>query len=242
MRVLPTVLVYCGFFLAFVSLVILVRPLGALTRTHGWVLGLAALVLVFTGMLWPARETRVSAARTRLDEFIPRYQFSEFHQLRVRAQPAEAMRAINAVTAEEIRFFKTLIAIRRGGRSGPESILNPSAGTSIIDVATRTTFILLARDSNEIVLGTTVVTPRGGQSARTAAEFKSPPGPGYANAAMNFRVQPDGDGTLVTTETRVFANDDGSRRRFAPYWRVIYPGSALIRRSWLRAIQKRVES
>ena len=26
------------------------------------------------------------------------------------------------------------------------------------------------------------------------------------------------------------------RRRFAGYWRVIYPGSALIRRMWLRAI------
>jgi len=29
------------------------------------------------------------------------------------------------------------------------------------------------------------------------------------------------------------------RRRFAAYWRLIYPGSALIRRSWLRAIRQR---
>jgi len=26
------------------------------------------------------------------------------------------------------------------------------------------------------------------------------------------------------------------------YWRVIYPGSALIRRMWLRAIKKRAEA
>ena len=30
-----------------------------------------------------------------------------------------------------------------------------------------------------------------------------------------------------------------ARRRFAAYWRVIYPGSAIIRRMWLRAIERR---
>jgi hypothetical protein len=39
----------------------------------------------------------------------------------------------------------------------------------------------------------------------------------------------------------VFATDPASCRRFAVYWRVIYPGSALIRRMWLRAIRLRAE-
>jgi hypothetical protein len=43
----------------------------------------------------------------------------------------------------------------------------------------------------------------------------------------------------VSTETRVFATSPAARRRFAAYWRVIYPGSAIIRRSWLRAIRHR---
>ncbi len=43
----------------------------------------------------------------------------------------------------------------------------------------------------------------------------------------------------MTTETRVFANSDDARRRFAPYWRVIYPGSAIIRHMWLSAIARR---
>ncbi|HXT21641.1 MAG TPA: hypothetical protein VN923_12895, partial [Thermoanaerobaculia bacterium] len=50
-----------------------------------------------------------------------------------------------------------------------------------------------------------------------------------------------GGWTRVTTETRVFATDDHARRRFAAYWRTIYPGSALIRRMWLRAIRARAE-
>ena len=57
---------------------------------------------------------------------------------------------------------------------------------------------------------------------------------------MNFLVTPDGpNGSLVSTETRVFANSPAARRRFAAYWRVIYPGSAIIRRMWLRAIRQR---
>ena len=57
---------------------------------------------------------------------------------------------------------------------------------------------------------------------------------------MNFAITPDGpDRSFVSTETRVFANSPSARRRFAVYWRFIYPGSAIIRRMWLRAIQRR---
>jgi hypothetical protein len=60
---------------------------------------------------------------------------------------------------------------------------------------------------------------------------------------MNFIVTEDGPGrSLLTTETRVFASGPAARRRFAIYWRVIYPGSAFIRRMWLRAIQERATS
>jgi hypothetical protein len=65
----------------------------------------------------------------------------------------------------------------------------------------------------------------------------------YANTAMNFLVQEEADGWCrLSTETRVFGTDDGARRRFAVYWRMIYPGSALIRRMWLQAIKRRAEA
>ena len=51
-----------------------------------------------------------------------------------------------------------------------------------------------------------------------------------------------GGGTLLTTETRIQATDDQARRSFRRYWRVIYPGSAAIRRAWLRAIRRRAEA
>jgi hypothetical protein len=116
--------------------------------------------------------------------------------------------------------------IRRGGRALPESILNAGDSTPIIDVALRSGFVRLADDApRELVIATTLGTP-----------------PRHSQATMNFLVQPDrSGGSLVSTETRVAANTDGARRRFAVYWRVIYPGSALIRRMWLRAIKRRAE-
>jgi hypothetical protein len=92
----------------------------------------------------------------------------------------------------------------------------------------------------ELVIGTVVVAPPGGCAALTPETFKAQLTPGFALAAMNFRVTPIGpDASLVSTETRVFANDPTARRRFARYWLLIYPGSAFIRRMWLRAVKRR---
>ncbi|MFN2400291.1 MAG: hypothetical protein ABR543_16885, partial [Gemmatimonadaceae bacterium] len=143
--------------------------------------------------------------------------------------------------ADEITLFRTLTWIRRGGRELPESILNAGERESLIDVATRTGFVRLADEPpRELVLGTVVAAPPGTTGALTRDVFQKRLPPGFALAAMNFAVQPDGaGGSFVSTETRVFANSSDARRRFAAYWRVIYPGSAIIRRMWLRAIERR---
>jgi hypothetical protein len=65
--------------------------------------------------------------------------------------------------------------------------------------------------------------------------------PGFAKGVVNFHVQAVAGGTLLTTETRVGCTDEESRRKFRRYWRLVMPGSAAIRRAWLRAIRKRAE-
>ena len=211
--------VYCGLVLALVGLVLIMKPIGLP------ILG-AGIALVAIGALLPAPESRVSPPRTRIDEFAPVWQFREHHSLAVAAPPARVFAAIRSVRANEIRLFKTLTWIRRGGRRLPESILNAGDSTPILDVALRTSFVRLADDPpRELVVGTTLGRP-----------------PRHSQATMNFLVEPNrSGGSLVSTETRVFASDGGARRRFAMYWRVIYPGSALIRRMWLRAIKRRAE-
>ncbi|HEY8183086.1 MAG TPA: hypothetical protein VII32_12660, partial [Thermoanaerobaculia bacterium] len=87
---------------------------------------------------------------------------------------------------------------------------------------------------------TVIVVPRGTHGTLTPQVFQKRLRPGFVLAVMNFAVRPIGAGrSLVTTETRVFANSVAVRRGFAAYWRVIYPGSALIRITWLRAIERR---
>lgn len=148
--------------------------------------------------------------------------------------------AIKHVRADEITFFRALTWIRRGGRALPRSILNAGTDRPLLEVATSSGFIYLADDApHEVVVGTIVIKPRDSHEALTPDTFRKTLPPGFAIAAMNFVVRADGAGSLVTTETRIHANSADARRRFGIYWRIIYPGSALIRRMWLRAIERR---
>jgi len=180
----------------------------------------------------------------RLEEFTPAYQFNEVHRMRIRAPRTRIYRSIKEVAAAEIALFRVLTWIRRFGRAGPESILNPPSHEPLLEVATRTGFLLLADDpERELVVGTVVIAPPGMQRPATPAKFKELAAPGVAKAAMNFRIEDAGDGAcLLSTETRVHATDAPARRRFARYWTLIRPGSRLIRRMWLRAIKRRAES
>jgi hypothetical protein len=186
---------------------------------------IAALIMIAVAIAWPTGEERASVRRTHLDEAMPVWQFSEHHATRVAASPERVFQAIYAVTPNEILLFRTLTAIRRLGQPAPPSIMNAPENEPLLDLATRTSFRYLANDPpRELVVGTIIVPPR------------------RVLATMNFLVTPDGrGGSLLSTETRVVADSDSVRRRFSLYWRIIRPGSDIIRRMWLRAIKKRAE-
>jgi hypothetical protein len=244
---LPVVVLYAGLITGLVGLVWIVKPLtfaGLRKRRHGvWLLVIGSLI-VLLGWNSPAKEIRITAAHTELDLFVPVYQFSEFHSIRVLAPKDRVYDAVKRIRADEILLFRTLTWMRRFGRSGPESILNAPENMPILEVATRTTFLTLAeRPGEELLVGTTVSKPRGAKVPQTPQEFRALAQPGFALAAMNFRLEDGGASTtVVSTETRVYATDDYSRRRFARYWRTIYPGSAFMRRMWLHAIKRRAEA
>ncbi len=212
---------------------------------------LVSIVLVL--VLPPPAARRSARGGSRLDEFLPEFQFGEFHERSVRATPERIDCAIRTVPAGEIRLFRLLTWIRNPRRSfcaEPAGILNPPKDEPVLDSAMRSGFVLLADDpGHELVVGILVVRPRGGRDpdcddpVETARRFAALSAPGYAKAAMNFRIEPKPDGTCrLTTETRIFATDHDTARRFAVYWRFIRPGSALIRMMWLRAIAARAES
>jgi len=238
-QMLASLLVYLALTTLFVGIVLCFRRR---TRKRGVVLGALSLAIAVIGLVLPAPERSVDHPNRHLDELMPRWQFSEHHTAHVAAPPDRVFEAICAVRADEIALFRLLTWIRRGGRDLPENILNAGTDRPILDVATTSGFIYLADDPpRELVVGTVVVAPRQ-RTPRvlTPDVFRRQLAPGYALAAMNFYVSPDGrGGSVISTETRVYANDASSRRKFARYWRIIYPGSSLIRFMWLRAIERR---
>jgi hypothetical protein len=203
------------------------------------------LLLFALALALPVREHTVTTPTSRLDDWMPRWQIREQHILPVAASPEKVFAAIHAVRADDIFLFRTLIAIRQCGETGPESIMNPPEQKPILDVATQTTFVLLAEEApRELVIGTVVVAPPQARVAGrlTPELFQRKLQPGVALATMNFLVAPDDHGgSTISTETRIYANSEAALRRFAIYWRLIHPGSDIIRRMWLRAVRQRAE-
>ncbi len=120
--------------------------------------------------------------------------------------------------------------------------------TPIVDLFTRSGFLLLSEEpGRELVLGTIgrYWGLAGGGPPRPIADsqaFAAFDEPDYAKVTFNFFVEEEGGGwSRVRTETRVFGTDPSAARKFGVYWRVIYPGSATIRRMWLKAIKRRAE-
>jgi hypothetical protein len=177
-----------------------------------------------------------------IDEFMPEWDFNEVHRTRVAAPPAGALAAAKEATPGEMPLVRALFALR----SVPALVtrgrgLPAATGRSLAEQMLEFGFVPLADDRDEVVLGFVGQPWRlsGGSMPRlgSADEWRAFDRPGYVKAVMNFRAH----GGLLETETRIRATDAASRRRFARYWRVIRPGSGLIRRAWLRAAKRRAE-
>ena len=184
-----------------------------------------------------------------LDDFMPVYHFNEVHSVVVRAPPDRIFRAIKEVQPNEIPLFSTLFWIRslpsRLTGKGGSSFLGT---TALLEQMVSGDFLLLAEEANrELVLGTIgqFWKLRGGLSPNVAdaQEFLAFDDPNYAKATMNLSVAgPDSQGSAkVVTETRIYIPDPTTRKKFAAYWRLVHPGSAIIRKMWLRAIKRRAE-
>ena len=245
---LDSFLAYFGLVLLLAGLVSLIRPLRFLairTRKMAAMIAAGGLLFFVTALALPVSATAVATHTTRLDDWMPRWQIRERHIIPIAAPPERVFAALHAVRADDIRFFRTLIAIRRCGQTGPESIMNAPEQKPILDVATQTTFLLLAEEApRELVVGTVVAAPpRAGAAGQLTPQlFQEKLPPGVALATMNFLVTPAGPGSsTISTETRVYAEDGAAIRRFAIYWRLIHPGSDIIRRMWLRAVKQRAE-
>ncbi|MBI1742576.1 hypothetical protein HYR54_05845 [Candidatus Acetothermia bacterium] len=184
-----------------------------------------------------------------LDDFLPIYHFHEVHERRMRTSPDRIFRAIKELTPAEISLFRLLMGIRSlPARLTGKGRLGLIEARPLLDQVLNRGFVLLAEETDrELVVGTVgqFWKLRGSSSPKLAdaQEFVAFDQPDYAKVAMNFYLEEwmNTGAVHVRTETRIFALDPEARQKFTRYWCVIYPGSALIRREWLRAIQQRAE-
>ena len=179
----------------------------------------------------------------QLDNVLPRYDFRERHSIAVDARPATVLAEVLRMTPRDVPVMVAMMAIRlvpdllRGRRAvGP-------GDRPIVGQMERRGFVRLAATDDELVLGVVGRFWRPSSEIRriSAEDFAGFADPGCVKAAVSFRAVPEGDHTLLSTETRILAVDADARRSFRCYWRLIYPGSAVIRMAWLRAIRRRAE-
>lgn len=163
-----------------------------------------------------------------LDAALPVWHYAERHDTRVDAPPARALAAVHAVAAAELPFARLLLRLRG---------LRPHRSDTLVDAMLADGFMRF--EDHVLVLVGRPWTARGG--LLRVDDFVAFDEPGYAKMALGFSAEPDGDGTRLATETRVFLTDDRSRKRFAAYWLVVRPFSGLVRRTWLAAAKRRAE-
>jgi hypothetical protein len=182
-----------------------------------------------------------------LEEIVPEYDFGEVHAVRLFAPPEGALGAAKLVGLGEMPLARMLFAVRSipayvaGKRGLPTDRTDPLFG-QMLDFG----FVPIGEEpGREVVCGGIgqMFEVSGGLTPvfRDASEFVAFREPGYAKVAMNFSSRPLESGSELRTETRVVATDAASRRRFGFYWRLIQPGSALVRRGWLAAAKRRAE-
>jgi hypothetical protein len=184
----------------------------------------------------------------KLDGFLPEYNFTEIHKLRVKASPSVTFSAMKDLLPSELSLLVFLMLTLRKlpailtGRARPTRMEEKPFLNQLYSGG----FIPLDETADEIVFGlvsqfwklTGGEEPSGVTDAESFLAFNRT---NFAKVAANLYAQPENGGTLLSTETRVWAPDPQTRKKFAFYWRLISLGSGVIRVLWLRAIRSRAE-
>jgi hypothetical protein len=183
---------------------------------------------------------------TLLDDLIPQYDAASRHSIQVAANPSIVYQLARHADPGRLPLVRLLMGFRvlpgwlSAAACGSRRAGNPATEYSV--GAAR--FTLIAESpGEEFVLGIMgrFWTPTGGVVATNAERFRELPPAGLAQAFWNFRVSRDSRGTELSTETRIRCSDEITRRQFGRYWRIIRPGSSLIRNSILRHIRHAAE-
>ena len=190
-----------------------------------------------------------------LDNYIPKWDFTEVHSIRIKGDPETVYDAIMETTPAEVSsimrllFFLRSLPEKAAGRAG----MNMSGHEPLLSYILKNGFTKIAeKKPREIVFGLFVPgnTGRVWQkssskevTAADAGEFFAFENPDYIRVVANLIIEDTDKPDFVTvrTESRSLALSRQALKNFTPYWRIIRPFSGLIRRLWLRGIKRHAE-
>ncbi|HWR52560.1 MAG TPA: hypothetical protein VN428_15725 [Bryobacteraceae bacterium] len=237
-------LAYSGIVLALCGLANLARPfrfLGVRRRAVGALILAGGVGLAVVALLWPAPLIRVSENRTGLDGIMPEYQFSERHSARIHARPGQVMEAIRQSTFGDMKSLLTLLKIR-GAASRTDSSGGFLQDRRILEAFSASGYLSGGSEHEIMMFGVWNARENRRPDVRTLQEFAGYRDQGAVKMGYDFHVEDAGGGwSTISAETRVMAHGDVSRG-MARYWRLIVPGSGLLRLQWLDGIRRRAES
>jgi hypothetical protein len=173
---------------------------------------------------------------------MPEYQFFERHSARIHARPEQVMQAVRQSTFGDMKSLVTLLKIR-----GAALRIHDTGGflqdKRILDAFSASGYVSGGSEHEIVMCGGANVRAQRRLEVRTPQEFADYREQGAVKMAYDFNVEDAGGGwSTISTETRVLATDDATSRGMGRYWRLIVPGSGLLRRQWLDGIKRRAES
>lgn len=238
-------LAYTGIVSALLGLANLAVPfrfLGVRKRWVGAVVLVVGVAITYAALAWPAPMIRVAQHRTQIDDILPEYHFSETHSTRVHAPPEQVMRAVRQSTFGDMKSLATLLKIRGMVLRAPFQDSNDFQKKRVLDAFSEAGYISGGNEREIVTCGVWNARLNRRPDVNTLQELTAYREQGAVKMAYAFKVEDAGGGwSTLITETRVVATDDATRRGMGRYWRLIVPGSGLLRRQWLDGIKQRAE-
>lgn len=250
----PSYFFWIGLILTVVGIISLIHPLAflfVLNRTIAADVVFVGILICLVSLFSPAIFYHSKTHNQKIDALLPVFTSNEFHEVCINA-PIEKVKQVLTVTGvKDIPVARLLMIIR--GIADEDVDLSDRASNNQVGAETISTpdfnFFVVSPDEwvTVMILKAVIITNDADKPAPpeilTLEQFEAFNDPGYVKVAVNFRfIRKSDDQTILTTETRNNGITLKDSHVFGIYWRIIYPGSAIIRRVWLDTIKKKAQS
>jgi hypothetical protein len=182
------------------------------------------------------------AATSALDDVLPLPRLLELDHVDLAASPDTVWQAIRHQNLASSPWIRALFELR----TLPNELRGEKVETASIRIDDFVSTpehpgfrVLIDRPPHEVVIGAIGKVWRPDipfVHVPDAEAYRSFSEPGYVKVAWALRVLARGDGARLEIEVRVEPTDEGSWRKFRPYFRFIGPFSHFIRRSTLASL------